>query len=564
MLRNLLILGLVALVVAAPLVFQQASVTGGWKPGDPELVITSPHNECIQYEFEQAFTHWHHKHHGAWVKIDWRNLGGTSEISRYLTSEYVAAFRGWWKSRGKPWPAGAEEMLLKDTPPAEAGLDQMWQAWRQTDDPRHFGGKIDLFFGGGEFDHQQAYGQGLTLPPWPAGQEPAGLFGAGDGTVLIPESLSGETWRRDYLFGAVLSTFGICYNLDRLQQLGVARPPERWEDLTDPVYFGQLGLADPTKSGSIAKAFEMIIQEQIAVTLASAGITPQQIAGWERQGGQPPAAYEALVGRGWENGLRLIQRLSANARYFTDSASKVPIDVSMGDAAAGLAIDFYARFQAELSRAPDDRERMRYITPGGGSSVSADPISLLRGAPHRTLAVRFIEFVLSADGQRLWNDAPGKPCSRVKKYALRRLPIRRDFYPPGQYPEACATDNLADPAINPYTLAQSFTYRPRWTGRHFSMHRDLIRCMCLDAGDELRAAWRAILDHGGPSRQPEAMALLGQLPGHPEPVTWQSAADYGRRHKNRLDYMREWTTFYRTNYRKAAEQAAGTPKEAAR
>jgi hypothetical protein len=307
-------------------------------------VITSPHNECIQYEFEQAFTHWHHTHHGAWVKIDWRNLGGTSEISRYLTSEYVAAFRGWWKSRGKPWPAGAEEMLLKNTPPAEAGLAQMWQAFRQTDDPQQFGCQIDLFFGGGEFDHQQAYMQGLTLPPWPTGQEPAGLFGAGDGTVLIPESLSGETWRRDYLFGTVLSTFGICYNLDRLQQLGVARPPKRWEDLADPVYFGQLGLADPTKSGSIAKAFEMIIQEQIAVTLASAGITSQQIAGWERQGGQPPAAYEALVGRGWENGLRLIQRLSANARYFTDSASKVPIDVSMGDAAAGLTIDFYARF----------------------------------------------------------------------------------------------------------------------------------------------------------------------------------------------------------------------------
>ena len=159
----------------------------------------------------------------------------------------------------------------------------------------------------------------------------------------------------------------------------------------------------------------MIIQEQIAVTLKAAGITPQQMAGWERRAGNRPPPTRPWSGRGWENGLRLIQRLSANARYFTDSASKVPIDVSMGDAAAGLAIDFYARFQAELSRAPDGRERMRYITPGGGSSVSADPISLLRGAPHRTLAVRFIEFVLSADGQRLWNDAPGKPCSRVKK-----------------------------------------------------------------------------------------------------------------------------------------------------
>ena len=90
------------------------------------------------------------------------------------------------------------------------------------------------------------------------------------------------------------------------------------------------------------------------------------------------------------------------------------------------------------------------------------------------------------------------------------IPIRRDFYPPGQYPEACATDNLADPAINPYTLAQSFTYRRRWTGRHFSMHRDLIRCMCLDAGDELPPP-------GGPS-----WITAGQA-GNPRPwLCWDN------------------------------------------
>jgi ABC-type Fe3+ transport system substrate-binding protein len=33
---------------------------------------------------------------------------------------------------------------------------------------------------------------------------------------------------------------------------------------------------------------------------------------------------------------------------------------------------------------------MHYVTPAGGSSVSCDPIGLVRGAPHRELAVRFI------------------------------------------------------------------------------------------------------------------------------------------------------------------------------
>ena len=39
----------------------------------------------------------------------------------------------------------------------------------------------------------------------------------------------------------------------------------------------------------------------------------------------------------------------------------------------------------------------------------------------------FIEFVLSIDGQKLWNfktSSPGGP----ERFALRRMPVRRDFY----------------------------------------------------------------------------------------------------------------------------------------
>ena len=66
--------------------------------------------------------------------------------------------------------------------------------------------------------------------------------------------------------------------------------------------------------------------------------------------------------------VRLIQRIGANARHFTDAASKVTMDVSMGDASVDLAIDFYGRYQAQCSRAPDGGERMVYITPVGGSN----------------------------------------------------------------------------------------------------------------------------------------------------------------------------------------------------
>jgi ABC-type Fe3+ transport system substrate-binding protein len=414
------------------------------------------------------------------------------------------------------------------------------------------------------------------VPPWPATNPPPDTLATPDGRALIPSALGGETWRAPAFFGAAVSTFGICYNTDRLRDLGIAQPPARWEDLTAPAYFGEIGVADPTKSGSIAKAFEMIVHEQCLRAVQRAGFSREQADAFEAQlarkpapGRAPPdvpAAYPRAIETGWLDGIRLVQRIGANARYFTDSASKVPIDVSMGNAAAGVAIDFYGRFQAEVSRLPDGRCPLVYVTPAGGSSVSADPIGLLRGAPHRDVAIRFIRFVLGEEGQRLWTYRPGEP-GGPRWYALRRLPIRRDFYPSDDPTFQAAhrghlshaADALADPTVNPYTLAEGFVYRPRWTGGHFNVHRTLIRAMCLDAGDELRAAWRAILDAGGPAAQPAAMAALGRLPDWPEPLTWESAPRVARK-LDPIECLRRWTVFFRASYAEARRLAeAGVP-----
>ena len=553
------ILLLAALAITLPFVFRQSKEASSWRPGDPVVVIITPMNEAIRYEFARGFSEWHRRNFGRPAKVDWRALGGTSEIMRYLVSEYVAAARAWWIGKGKPWPAGASEAVTArklDTHSAPA-LREIHEAFRRTDDPKEFTSKIDLLWGGGEYDHGDAHRQGLIVAPWPADKTPAGLFTAPDGSILIPEKMSGETWRSPTMFGDVLSTFGFCYNLDRLRDLKVGKPPTQWDDLADPVYFRQVGACDPTKSGSIAKAFEMIVQQKCRQAVTAAGFREADIEQFEnaiqaakRPPGELPEGvpeeYQAAIERGWENGIRLIQRIGANARYFTDAASKVTIDVSMGDAAVGLAIDFYGRYQAQCSRAPDGRERMVYVTPVGGSSVSCDPVGLLRGAENRETAVRFIRFVLSEDGQRLWTYQPSTP-GGPKKYALRRLPIRRDFYPPFTNHIQFASDNLADPTVNPYSLATNFTYRSRWTAQHFNIQRDLIRAMCLDSVDELRAAWEAILRNGGPAKQTAAMELLGHLPDKPEPLNWRSALTFSKKY-DRLDILREWTAFYRDNY----------------
>jgi len=45
---------------------------------DDTLVIISPHNEAIRFEFTRAFTGFYQKQTGRTVRIEWRLVGGTS------------------------------------------------------------------------------------------------------------------------------------------------------------------------------------------------------------------------------------------------------------------------------------------------------------------------------------------------------------------------------------------------------------------------------------------------------------------------------------------------------
>ena len=398
MTRNLSILALIFLVVGLPFALRRPEADTGWREGDPVIVAVSPHNEAIRAEFAQAFSKWHQATHGRPVKIDWRSIGGTTEIARYLNGEMASSMKAWCKRTGVEWPAGAADGVFNDKfdpkkiptdPEAALRHDQVAKlhaTLRATDDPTAFHSSIDVFWGGGAYDHDKVFKQGLTVPAWKAGEEPVGTLRDADGKELIPASLSGETLVSKSWYGGALSSFGICYNVDRLKDLGLP-PPQKWSDLIDARYFGQVGVADPTKSASIAKAFEMILHQRIDQTVAEAGFTPEQIDDFEKRIGADkslkpgimpegvPAEYQKAVEAGWLRGIGLIQLICANGRYLTDSSSKVPIDVSMANCAAGLAIDFYGRYQGETSRAPDGRERMVFVTPSGGSGISADPVN---------------------------------------------------------------------------------------------------------------------------------------------------------------------------------------------
>ena len=90
------------LVVAAPFLFRQPEIKSD--AAEDELVIISPHNEAIRYEFTRAFAEYYRTTTGRSVHIDWRLPGGTTEIVRYLNSEIEASFRNYWtRQLQHPW-----------------------------------------------------------------------------------------------------------------------------------------------------------------------------------------------------------------------------------------------------------------------------------------------------------------------------------------------------------------------------------------------------------------------------------------------------------------------------
>lgn len=526
----LALLGLLV-VLLGPFLLRPAVSTATGRQ-DRRLVVLTPHPERLRAEFGQAFARYWKERTGESVRIDWRVPGGTSEIAVLLKSEYSAAFEDHWtRELGRPWTVEVARQFLSGKAPAEDPARRAFLA-------SQVGIGVDLFFGGGAYDFQVQAEAGTLVAEQGAGtgltalrvRHPAWFSDAG-----IPESVSGEPFRdaADRWVACCLSSFGMVFNRDVLRRLGVMEDPRRWRDLAEPSLAGQLALADPGRSATVTKAFEMMLQQEMQEAVRRRLTAGEAAEMAERRG----------VREGWSQGLALIQRLSANARYYSDSSSKIPLDVARGDAAAGLCIDYYGRSTEEALRREGGRPRVGFVMPEGGSSVSVDPIGLLRGAPDPELATAFMEFVLGDPGQRLWSfrvGAPGGP----EHTALRRLAARRDFYTPANLAHMSDADEL------PYEKAKLFTYRAEWTGAAFSTLRFLIRVLCVDAHREQRAAWRALVTAGFPPEATAAFHDLGRV-GYDEATGAINAVVRSRDKIAETRLARELGEVFRANYRRA-------------
>ncbi len=527
--KILLASGIFLLLLIIPFVLKPAPQSADYAEDEDTLTIVTPHVETIKSEFEHAFKEYYFKKYNRSVRFDYRNIGGTSDIIRYISDRFESEFRHYYEAKGKKWnPVVQGAFSRNQSPDAPAEARNARKMFLESD----VGIDIDLFFGGGTFDQARVAQMGFAVDAEVSKRHPE--YFKND---IIPPAFAGETFydKNGLYYGVCLSSFGICINPDAVKECGV-NPADikRWDDMARPEFFGKVVVADPSKSGSVTKCFESILQEKMYKAVKKHG---------------PAKGLEI----GFAEGFDLIRRIVANSRSVTDSAGKVTREVGAGDGAIGMAIDFYTLAEQQFTSAmsPEGREKIIYITPDGGSFVSADPIQLLRGAKNKKIACEFIDFCLSKNGQKLWNHRVGVP-NGPRKYALLRPPIRKDVHA-----EADRKD-LSPGSYNPYISSKNVYYNGRWTGPYFNLIRILIRTTMLDVIEEMRAAHKAILNAGGYDKVPQAAkAFNTMIVPYSEAKNASNQLRVSANHSavDVAAVRRKWSDTAIKNYRKALELA---------
>jgi len=298
---------------------------------------------------------------------------------------------------------------------------------------------IDCFFGGGLEPMLLLSDRNLAQPHRP----PPAVLNA------IPQNLNGMDIydRSGRWYGVVLSSFGILQNT-RLQAIASLPFVTRWEELAQPRLQGWVGVGDPRNSGTMNVMFEAFLQA-----------------------------------RGWEEGWRLLTQIGGNCRKFDRLSSSTAKDVTLGETAYGFAIDFYGLAQV----AAGGVSNLTFLLPRDFAAMNPDGICLLKGAPNPVVAGRFIDFLLSETGQKIWFLPKGHP-EGPQQNSLDRMAVRPDLYQ-----EFRGVSHIQH---SPFDLEQRFLYDSKLGRDRRDVVAALAGALLVDTHPELQRAWRAVTRRG--------------------------------------------------------------------
>ncbi len=363
-----------------------------------------------------------------------------------IQQEFIPAFKSYYKKTYKT------EVDVEWLDQGGTSDDVRFLRAKYAKNPNGVG--VDVFWGGGSATFTELSSAGFLasykLPDAVSKEFPRSVAG-------IPLIDDQSTW-----FGSAMSSFGIFYN-KKLLKFDALPEPQTWSDLTKPVYEGNITLTDPRRSGSANTMNTIIIQSM-----------------------------------GWEKGWDLLIRMAANARSFTHSSSDPIKSVVSGDAAVALAIDFYA-----LAKVGDlGPENLGFVMPEGQTVLDPDPVAILKGAKNRKVAERFVNFVLSADAQKLLILPKGAE-SGPQRATLGRMAVN-----PLAYEQ---TKGRWTNDFNPFAKSSFLNLDLKKAMLYQEVFNDLVGALLVDTHSELKEAWRKMIKKGQADK-PEQLAKLTKMP----------------------------------------------------
>jgi iron(III) transport system substrate-binding protein len=154
-----------------------------------------------------------------------------------------------------------------------------------------------------------------------------------------------------------LGVIGFGYNADLLAKKGMPEP-KCWADLTNPAYKNEIQMADPSTSGT---AYTMVT-------------TILQLMGEEK---------------GWE----YLKALHKNINQYTRSGTAGIRAAARGETTIGVAFLHDSVAQA-VAGFP-----VKTVPPCEGTGFEMPGVAVIKGARNPELAQKWVDFVLSADGQ---------------------------------------------------------------------------------------------------------------------------------------------------------------------
>jgi len=352
---------------------------------------------------------------------------------------------------------------------------------------------VDIYFGGGVDTYmmfaEKGYFTSYKIPQPQLRQLPKHIYG-------IPIYDPVYQW-----YAATISSFGIMQNEELRKKFDLPRVTT-WEGLTQYELRGKIGAADPRLSGSALMIYEIILQKY-----------------------------------GWKNGLEIITKIGANVKGFLSGSNLIPKQIVRGQVIYGMTIDFYA--YAEMAKLGD---RIKYILPSDAAVIAPDSIGILKGAPNIEISKKFVDFVLSESGQKLWvlsNTDPEGPKWNSPLYRPAIIP--RLYETLGQ---RCTVPNPFAQKIVP------IQYDPIKGGTRWKMVRDLVGVLIVDFHRQLASTWKLINECPIPEKREVALDILVQIPITENEATQISINGWeDQNFRNRK--LKEWSDFTRKKFRLA-------------